>query len=350
VSRSTRIHDSATRLRRAIERAVPSSGRLVAGAAELSATYRTGEIAAPIRDRAGALAYAATRMPATFAAAARALGAAADASPGFAPRTLLDVGGGSGAVAWAARAVWPSIETIVIADREPAVLELGRRLAAGSGDEALLGATWTLRAASDALEPADLVTTGYVLGELVEGGRPRAVDAAWAATLGVLAVVEPGSRAGFGRVLDARARLIDAGAHVVAPCPGPQPCPVRAAPTTWCHFLARLDRSPLQRRAKAASRSWEDEPFSYVAVARPEIVSDPSPRVVLGRPRHHPGRVELRICAHGRIETRVVSRRAGEGWRIARDLEWGDAAPSSDPARAAEPNRDGEEPEAPPAS
>ena len=221
---------------------------------------------------------------------------------------------------------------------------------AESADEALLGAAWRRRAAGDVNELADLVTAGYLLGELDEDERPRVADQLWAATSGLLVVVEPGSRAGFGRILDARARLIDAGAHVVAPCPGPEPCPVRATPTTWCHFLARLDRSPLHRRAKAASRSWEDEPFSYVAVARPEIVADPSPRVVLGRPRHHPGRVELRICTDGRIETRVVSRRAGEGWRIARDLEWGDAAPPSDPPRAAEPKRDDGEPDAPPAS
>ena len=111
----------------------------------------------------------------------------------------------------------------------------------------------------------------------------------------------------------------------MAPCPGPAPCPVPASGATWCHFLARLDRSPRHRRAKAATRSWEDEPFSYVAVARPEVVVDPRPRVVLGRPRRHPGRVELRICADGRIETRIVSRRAGDAWRDAKDLEWGDA-------------------------
>jgi ribosomal protein RSM22 (predicted rRNA methylase) len=275
-------------------------------------------------------------MPATFAAAARALVAAADASPGFMPRTLLDVGGGTGAVAWAARAVWPSIDTIAIGDREPAALELGRQLAAGSEDEALLGASWRRRAAGDALETADLVTAGYLLGEVDEGERRRVVDRLWTATRGVLVVIEPGSRAGFGRILDARSRLLDVGAHVVAPCPGPEPCPVVTAPATWCHFLARLDRSPLHRRAKVATRSWEDEPFSYVAMSR--TPARPAARVVLGRPRHHPGRVELRICTDGRIETRVVSRRAGNAWRIARDLEWGDAAP--EPVRSAPPDPD----------
>jgi ribosomal protein RSM22 (predicted rRNA methylase) len=76
--------------------------------------------------------------------------------------------------------------------------------------------------------------------------------------------------------------------------------------------------------------SYEDEPFSYVALARPTVFADPRPRVVLGRPRRHPGRVELRICTDGRIETRIVSRRAGDAWRAAKDLEWGDALAADD--------------------
>ena len=138
----------------------------------------------------------------------------------------------------------------------------------------------------------------------------------------MLVIVEPGSRAGFRRILAARARLIDAGGQLVAPCPGPAACPVADSATTWCHFLARLDRSPLHRRAKGGTRSWEDEPFSYVAMSRE--AAEPQPRVVLGRPRRYPGRVELRICVDGRIATRTVSRREGEQWRAARDLEWGD--------------------------
>src|SRR4051794_11512272 len=327
VSRSTRILDTSTRLRAALERTVVASERLVSDAAEISAAYRAVATAVPaIRDRPGAMAYAATRMPATFAAATRAMTAAADRNPSFAPGSLLDVGGGTGAVAWAARAVWPSIESIIVVDRQPATLDLGRQLAAASGDDVIASIDWRAgeAVATASADAADLVTCGYLLGELSPGDRATVVDRLRAASGGLVVVIEPGSRAGFERILAARSRLIGAGAHVVAPCPGPQPCPVAASTTTWCHFLARLDRSPLHRKAKQGSRSWEDEPFSYVAVAREP--AEPAPRVVLGRPRRHPGRVELRICVDGRIETRVLSRREGETWRIARDLEWGDPA------------------------
>jgi ribosomal protein RSM22 (predicted rRNA methylase) len=182
-----------------------------------------------------------------------------------------------------------------------------------------------------ALPSADLVIAGYVLGELEPATRAAVVARLWAATLGAIVIVEPGSRAGFERTLEARSILIDAGARIAAPCPGDAPCPVSPGPA-WCHFLARLDRSPLHRRAKAATRSWEDEPYSYVVAARPPLIADPRPRVVLGRPRHRPGVVELRVCNDGRIETVVRSRRDGPAYRTATDLEWGDALPEDPPS------------------
>jgi ribosomal protein RSM22 (predicted rRNA methylase) len=287
----------------------------------MSVVYRSAD-APRLADPRAAAAYAAVRMPATFAASVRAMAAGADRLPGFEPATLLDVAAGTGATAWAATAVWPSLRRQTLVEREPAVVDLGRRLAPDRD--------WTWRTGdvrTTDLSPSDLVTVGYLLGELPAPALDAVVDRLWAATRGVLVLVEPGSRAGFARILAARARLIAAGARVAAPCPGDEPCPVAASRQTWCHFLARLDRSPLHRRAKAAERSWEDEPFSYVVAARPSVVVDPRPRVVLGRPRRRPGVVELRICADGRIETVVLSRRNGPAYRASTDVTWGDALP-----------------------
>ncbi len=325
VSRSTtpeRVAAAARRLRASLAQSVRSTPTLEDDAAALSRAYRSGAEAPVLADPRAALAYASVRMPATFAAIARALAVGADRLPGFEPRSLLDVGAGTGAAAWAASAIWPDLMTISLLEREAAVADLGRRLA--------VDRAWSWRTGdivTTDLPEADLVTAGYLLGELPPDAVDAAVDRLWAATRGVLALVEPGSRAGFARILAARSRLIAAGAHVAAPCPGEEPCPVAGSRTAWCHFLARLDRSPLHRRAKAAERSWEDEPFSYVVAARPPVIAEPRPRVVLGRPRRRPGVVELRICDDGRIETVVLSRRNGPAYRASTDVTWGDALP-----------------------
>jgi ribosomal protein RSM22 (predicted rRNA methylase) len=326
--RATEIASAGRRLRDAIARAIRVDPGLATAAAELSAGYRSGALL-PVRggrlhDPRMAAAYAAARMPATFAAAGRSLAEAADATPGFAPQSHLDVGAGTGATAWAAAAVWPAIGTTRLIDVAPAAMDLGRVLAAEHG---LATADWRLAdALIEPLPQSDLVTAAYVLGELDEEARAALVARLWAATGGLIVVVEPGSPAGFERIRTARADLIGAGGHVVAPCPGDLPCPI--ADRAWCHFLVRLDRSELQRRAKTAPRSWEDEPFSYVAAARPDVAARPRPRVVLGRPRRRPGIVELRVCVDGRIQTSVVSRRGGPAWRAAKALEWGDPVPA----------------------
>jgi ribosomal protein RSM22 (predicted rRNA methylase) len=317
---------SAQRLCRVLAATIRSGPSLAAEAAALSQGYRS-RAASPdparhVHDETSAAAYAATRMPATHAACGRAMAAAAGILPAFRPASLLDVGAGSGGSAWAAAAIWPSLAGVTLIDREPAAIALGRRLAT-SGPPVLGSAEWVVGdIGTGPLPGADLVVGAYLLGEL--GPRLDAVVAAmWAATTGLLILVESGSPAGFARIRDARAALIAAGGHAVAPCPGDESCPVSGA--AWCHFLARLDRSPLHRAAKGADRSWEDEPFSYVAISR--VPAEPAARVVLGRPRHRPGRVELRICVDGRIDVRTISRRDGPAWKIARDLRWGDAVP-----------------------
>lgn len=334
VDRRAAIDARSLALRRALGRTVRSSAAVASRAAALSTGYRSGAPGSPsggyVHDRATAEAYAAARMPATFAAIARAMTATAERAGAFAPTTLLDVGAGTGAAAWAATAAFPSLRALTLVDREPATVELGRRLAHQPPADPVLGAAEWRTAALDGsadLPRADLVTATYLLGELGDDAGATGVERLWAATNGILLLVEPGSRAGFERIRAARASLIAAGGHVVAPCPPDAPCPIAGA--VWCHFLARLDRSPLQRGAKAATRSWEDEPFSYVAIARtPPVEAAPAPRVVLGRPRQRPGVIELRICVDGQIERRTLSRRDGPAWRTARDLAWGDAVPA----------------------
>ena len=351
------LADASARLRAALTRTVRFDPALAATAEALSAAYRSGAganatgptdvaDAADVGDERGhvhdgptAAAYAATRMPATFTAIGRALTEGARALPGFAPRTLLDAGAGTAAATWSAMAVWPGIDATTLVEREPAMADLGRRLAAAHPRMAA-AMTWCVEPLEAvALAPADLVIAAYVLGEIRGADRVATIGKLWDATATALVLVEPGSRAGFARILAARVALIEAGASIVAPCPGNVPCPVREP--EWCHFLARLDRSPLHRRAKRAERSWEDEPYSYVVAVRSESAPagppEPAARVVLGRPRRRPGAIELRVCADGTIERVVRSRRDGAAYRFAADLAWGDRVPPD--VRGGPPNR-----------
>ena len=78
---------------------------VLSAAGEVSRRYRAREKKSfQIRNRAEALAYALARMPATYGAVCRALRYSLEGLGGLtqAPLSLLDVGAGTGAAAWAA--------------------------------------------------------------------------------------------------------------------------------------------------------------------------------------------------------------------------------------------------------
>ncbi|MFF2525760.1 small ribosomal subunit Rsm22 family protein [Streptomyces liangshanensis] len=294
----------------------------------LIANYRgTTPTSTPLlRDRSDVAAYAAYRMPATFEAVRAALGALADAVPGWAPAGHLDVGGGTGAAVWAADATWAEPRTTTVLDWAEPALALGRELAERSGLPALRTADWRRARIGTplALPDTDLITVSYVLNELTERDRDALVDDVARAAQAVV-IVEPGTPDGYLRVIEARRRLIGAGMRVAAPCPHDGACPIEPG-TDWCHFAARVARSSLHRQVKGGSLPYEDEKFSYVAAVRfaPHPVRDR----VIRKPQIRKGQVLLELCSSSEgLRGETVTKRHGGLYRAARDTAWGDAWP-----------------------
>lgn len=305
----------------ALEHALAGLGGSDAGraraSADLTRRYRSGAASAPVaRSRGDVLAYAAARLPATYAATRIALGELAARAPWLRPTTHLDLGSGPGTALWAARETWPSLSTATAIEAEPEMRTLAREL---GGFELAAG---DLPAAIPA-NPHDLVTAAYVLGELGAGAFDATLDRAWNATAGALVIVEPGTPAGYERVLQTRDRLIAAGGTVVAPCPHDDACPLASISGEWCHFAVRVARSHAHRAAKGAQRGYEDEKFSYVAVARSP--GNPADARVLRHPQIRSGHVLLELCTPEGRRLETVSRRDGERYRVARKLDWGSA-------------------------
>ncbi len=178
-----------------------------------------------------------------------------------------------------------------------------------------------ISSALPALESADLVTLSYVLGELAPAAIKPLIERLWNQSRDFVVVVEPGTPAGWQRILLVRDQLITLGAHIVAPCPHAERCPLVAP--DWCHFSRRVARSRTHRLAKDADVPWEDEKFIYLAASRSP--GDAAIGRVLARPRASAGVVRLKLCRNtGEVEERVVSKRQGEAFKTARRLDWGD--------------------------
>lgn len=282
-------------------------------------------------DDIAAKAYLATRLPATYAAVRTSLKVLADTSPDFTPKTMLDIGAGPGTVLWAASDQWTSIETATLLEASNAARKVGQTLAAGIDTPQIRWQAGDVTIDLTDMPTADLVTMAYVMDEIAPASLPRLVDRLWQLTAGTLLIVEPGTPAGWRRILDARTRLIDIGATVAAPCPHHAPCPL-AAPD-WCHFSRRVARSRLHRLAKDADVPWEDEKFIYLAASRTPQPSRPAR--VLAPPKAGSGKVMLKLCQPtGTVTERLFTKRDGEIFKEARRLDWGEALDleSADPA------------------
>ena len=313
-------------LRGALERAldgVPRKG-LADRARATSEAYRAGKPSSGvIREADDALAYALTRLPATYAACAAAFSEAVRMAPTFLPRSMLDAGAGTGAASWAALETWPGVQAVTWLDASPPFLTLAARLAA-EGPPSLRDAEARHAdlTAGGPWPKAELVVASYALAEIAPERQAGVVQSLWDACEGVLALVEPGTPAGYQRILAARAALIAADATVLAPCPHHEPCPLSGS--DWCHFSVRLPRSRDHRLAKGGEVPFEDERFAYLIAARPHVTAAARSSRILAPPRAGKPGIDLKLCTSTGLEQRFVGKRDKALHAIARRLGWGD--------------------------
>lgn len=288
---------------------------------KISTTYRTGGTSGTIKSEADALAYALARMPATYAAVAASLNALTEIAPSLAPETLLDVGAGPGTASWAAAEAFPSLHDFTLLDANATLSRLALELARDSSRLAecryLPGdASANLAEVSE----ADLVVASYIIGELGEADQRKLAEAMWAKARHALVVIEPGTPAGYARILALRQQLIAAGAFVAAPCPHERPCPL--TPPDWCHFSQRLPRSQAHRQIKGADVPFEDERFIYLALTR----IPPAARAtrVLAPPDVGKAEITAKLCTETGVGLAKVPRRDRTSYASARRWRWGD--------------------------
>ncbi len=300
-----------------------SRNELARRAAAISEAYRSGGSSAGIANDTDALAYALVRMPATYAAVTACLEALQTARPDFAPQSMIDLGAGPGTATFAAAEAFASLARFALTDSNESLHALARGLSRGN-DRLRSSSQYRLssaRAFLNGADDADLVVASYVIGELDDAERAPLVDRMWSRTRDVLVVVEPGTPDGYQRIIALRAHLIAEGAHVVAPCPHDERCPLVSP--DWCHFAQRLPRSRAHKQLKGGEVPFEDEKFSYVVLSRSASVKRRSR--VLAQPAQSKAVITAKLCTAEGVTTATVQRRDRDGFAKARRWRWGDA-------------------------
>ena len=278
-------------------------------AEELSERYRSGKKPYLTEER-HYYAYLAVRFPATLAAINRVLQEARV----FPIESMLDLGAGPGTGWIAARSIFPHLKTGTMVEADSRFIRLGK-------EQVEDPVVWKEARLPSALEPHDLVLLSYSLGEMPQADK--VVEDAWNAAKKILVLIEPGTPAGYARIIRMRTWLLSHGASIVAPCPHELPCPMQGS--DWCHFPARVERTKLHRQLKSGTLGFEDEKFSYLIVCKEK--KPPTGARLVAPPKIGKGHVQLTLCTEGKIVQKTVTQKEKEIYKRSRKLSWGDEDP-----------------------
>ena len=210
-----------------------------------------------------AIAYAISRMPATYCAVYSALSKILK-NNSFNIKNILDVGAGTGSATWAIKELI-KVNQIICLERENEMRKIGSRLMRGC--EGLKNIEWKeFDITKDELnQKADLIVTSY--------------------------------------------------------CPHNKKCPINPE-TDWCSFYVRVSRGWIQRQAKNGELGYEDEKFSYIAVSKTPIKQENS--IILRHPQIAKGYVKVKLCTKNGIEEKIYSKKDKEIYKKIRKLDAGD--------------------------
>lgn len=280
----------------------------------------------PLSGREEHVAYMLYRMPATYAAVGKALSHLKQTLPGFAPKTVLDLGSGPGTALLAALESFPCVERAVGLEQSDHFVDLSHEFFAFFQETRAEVHSFSLEKTYPDT-PCDLVIASYAFNELQENTVAEWI--VWAKkNAKVLLIVEPGTPACFEKML--RARSFSAEGLILAPCPHALSCPMQKERKAWCHEMVRLPRTFIHKYMKEGSLGYEDEKFCYLAVLFDKTIPATVPPCrIVNTPRHRSGHTYLSMCTQdGTIGEYIVSRKRKELYALAKRARWGDSFPS----------------------
>ena len=289
-------------------------------ASKLSEKYmyqeRTGDTL--LNTELEALAYSVIRMPATYGAVYTALKNTLE-KINCQMQTVLDVGAGTGATAWAVSELL-DIKNIRCLERERVMQELGKELMDTNPN--FKDVSWEyIDIVENNLEAkADLVITSYMLNEIKPEKREQVINKLIENTNHILVIIEPGTPEGFRNIKEVQKIAIHNGLYIVAPCTFQGICPL--PDEDWCHSIVRMERTKAHKLLKNADLPYEDEKFSYIAISKEPY--DNSKIRILRHPIIEKGKITLKVCHNGKIEEMLVTKRNKEMFKNAKKKKCGD--------------------------
>ncbi len=287
----------------------------------ISINYRTnnGKGKRLLKSEDEVVAYAISRMPATYGAVYNSLKHSLEIyNPNI--KTMADIGAGTGAGAIAINELL-NIEKIECYEREEAMRKIGKKIF-DNYDSISEKSNWNKLdiCKEKIMEKYDLVLTSYMLNEINDNRKDIIVEKLWNITNKILLIVEPGTIKGYTNIINAKQKLMQMGAKIIAPCKSDK---CKLPKDDWCSFTCRIQRTKTHKQLKDGNVPYEDEKYIYIAVAKEEI-NETDKKRILRHPIIHNGFVKLKVCDKEEIKEITITKKDKEKFKIARKSEAGE--------------------------
>ena len=163
---------------------------------------------------------------------------------------------------------------------------------------------------------ADLVMTSYVLSEMNEETRILSVKKMLESSNKYVLLIDTGTPRTYENFLKIKKLINDNEEwHVVAPC-NTEKCGLK---NDYCQFYARVERSGLQRIAKDATLSYEDEKYFYLLLAKTKIENEFAR--VIRRPIIKTNITELKVCDKSGVRDVFVAKKNKELYKKSKKVK-----------------------------
>lgn len=264
-----------------------------------------------------AITYSLYRMPSTYCAIYSALKHSLEMQD-CTINNCIDIGAGTGSASWAINNIL-CIDDITCLENDEIMLNIGKKIMKNTTLENVKWKKFDI-CTDEICQNADLVVTSYMINELLEEEKEKAILKMWESTNNILLIIEPGTPNGFKNILKARDVLLKNGANILAPCCNNHKCDIDE--NDWCSFYVRVNRSGIQKKAKKGELGYEDEKFSYIAVSK--VKTKMSKERILRHPQINTGFVKVKLCTSNGVEEKIYSKKMGEIYKKIRKLDAGD--------------------------
>ena len=266
-----------------------------------------------------AIAYAISRMPATYGAVYNSLKYTLELYDNNI-KNMADIGAGTGTASIAANELL-NLERTLCFEREEAMRKVGKKIFDNYGDLGIK-AEWKQYDVNDdeIKERFDLVIASYMINELKEENIDKITEKLWKATDKVLLIVEPGTMQGYRNIMKAKEKIIALGGNIIAPCMSKE-CKLQK--NDWCNFTSRVQRTKIHKELKGGKVPYEDEKYIYISASKDKFQKGDKDRI-LRHPMIYSGYVKLKVCNEEEIKEITVSKKDKEKFKIARKADAGD--------------------------